>query len=124
MTKFLHNVIQRIRSRREGRTRTTYDLRFDDVGLTVRRLTMENETGEESFRWDDVAAAKVFKRDLFSVDCICLAFQKTDGTWFEINEECKGWRDLLPSPGSWTDARLRINGSRRSRFPRSSRTRR
>jgi len=45
MTKFFHNIIERIRSRRQGRTGTTYDLRFDAARLTVRWLTMENETG-------------------------------------------------------------------------------
>ena len=71
-------------------------MRFDGIGMTLSWLTMENETGESSIRWDDIVLAKVFKRDHFIVDCISMAFQKADGYWFEINEDCEGWRDLLP----------------------------
>lgn len=77
-----------------GRTETTYQLAFDDYGLRVCWLTMENTTGEDSIRWADVLAVKVFKRDFFSVDCICMAFQTVDGQWFEIREEFNGWSAL------------------------------
>lgn len=96
MKRIIHNVIQRIKSMREGRSETTYQLCFDDSGLQLHWLTMENDVGEDSIRWQDIVAAKVFKRDLFSHDCVCMAFQETNGEWFEINEDAKGWSDLLP----------------------------
>jgi hypothetical protein len=55
---------------------------------------MENSTGSVSFAWDTVAAVDTFKRDLFSVDCICLAFETTEG-WIEVNEDMQGWGDFL-----------------------------
>ena len=79
-----------------GRTETTYQLAFDDSGLRAWWLTVENTTGEASIRWADVRAVKVFKRDWFSIDCICMAFQTADGRWLEIREDFNGWSDLLP----------------------------
>ena len=50
--------------------------------------------GSLSFPWDTVGADDTFKRDLFSGDCICLAFETAEG-WIEVNEDMTGWRDFL-----------------------------
>ncbi len=55
---------------------------------------MENETGCIAFLWNSVLAVETFKRDQFTVDCICLAFETKDG-WIEVNEDMKGWGDFL-----------------------------
>ena len=94
MKRFLHNVRERIKSRRQGRTDTVYEIVTDDAGCRVKWLTMENETGEISFRWDAIISVKTFKRDQFSVDCICLAFETPDG-WFEVNEDMKPFGPFL-----------------------------
>jgi hypothetical protein len=36
-----------------------------------------------------------FKRDLFTVDCICLLFALNDETGIDWDEDRKGWPDLL-----------------------------
>jgi hypothetical protein len=94
MKKFLHNVVERIKSRREGRTDTQYQIVWNAEGVHVDWLTVENTRGSVAFSWDSVRTVDTFKRDLFMVDCICLAFQTTDG-WIEINEDMRGWRDFL-----------------------------
>jgi len=66
MKRFLHNVCERIKSRCAGRTGTVYEISTDVIGCRVTWLTMENETGKDSFRWSAVTTVKTFKRDYFS----------------------------------------------------------
>ena len=94
MKGFLHNLRERINNRLQGRTETEYKISADEIGVRVTWLTMENETGEGSFRWDEVTIVKTFKRDYFSVDCICLAFETSKG-WFEVNEDMKSFGAFL-----------------------------
>jgi hypothetical protein len=56
---------------------------------------VENESGNESFSWDDVEKVKTFKRDLYTVDLICLYFECKNNKGFEINEEMEGWEELI-----------------------------
>jgi hypothetical protein len=95
MKRFFRNVIERIKSRREGRRGTVYHIDFDVSGLTLRWLTMENEEGKSTFAWSEAISVRAFKRDLFAVDCICLQFTLVNGAVFEINEDMKGWKVLL-----------------------------
>jgi len=90
----MHNVCERIKSRRQGRTDTVYEVSTDDIGVSVRWLTMENEKGEIALRWDAVTTVATFKRDYFAVDCICLAFETPDG-WFEVSEDMKPFGPFL-----------------------------
>jgi hypothetical protein len=61
-------------------------------------LTIEWEqrgrSGVARLRWADVERAVAFKRDLYAVDLVCLAFE-AGGEIFEIDEEMEGWRDVL-----------------------------
>ncbi len=94
MKRFLHNVAERFRSMRDGRHSTVYDLSWDQSAVEIRWLTMENESGALSFPWDAVSTVDTFKRDQFTVDCICLAFETPDG-WIEVNEDMNGWGEFL-----------------------------
>ncbi len=94
MKKFLHNVAERIKSMRAGGRDTQYQIVCDGSGVCVSWLTMENTKGLVSFAWDTVNVVDTFKRDLFNVDCICLAFETAEG-WIEANEDMQGWRDFL-----------------------------
>ncbi len=96
MNRFLHNVQEQVKSRWQGRTATRYEIRTDAVGVHVQWLTLANETGELAFRWDAVQSVRTFKRDCFSVDCICLAFETPEG-WIEVTEEMNAF-------GSFTEA--------------------
>ena len=94
MKKFLHNVAERFKSMRQRRAGTEYEVVWDESDVRVQWLTMENETGSVSFPWESVSAVDTFKRDLLTVDCICLAFETPEG-WIEVNEEMKGWGGFL-----------------------------
>ncbi|MBA4388876.1 MAG: hypothetical protein C0404_12910 [Verrucomicrobia bacterium] len=94
MKRFLHDVRERVKSMMQGRHNTVYSLETDDIGVRIKSLTMENEAGEVTFRWDAVTAVKTYKLDLFSVDCICLAFETSDG-WIEVNEDMKPFGPFL-----------------------------
>jgi hypothetical protein len=62
----------------------------DDVG--VRRIR-DGHTGSVAFSWGDVTEIRVFKRDLWIVDDVRLAFQTRDG-WYEFSEEEQGFEAL------------------------------
>jgi len=94
MRKILHNVVEGIRSRRQGRTTTEYEILWDNDTVLVNWLTLENETGSVSFLWDSILVVETFKRDQFMVDCICLAFEIQEG-WIEVHENMKGWANFL-----------------------------
>ena len=51
---------------------------------------------ETRVRWSDVKEIFAFKRDLFSVDLICIGFRvQDDGTFCEIDEMMPGYGGLL-----------------------------
>ena len=58
-------------------------------------LSKKNERGEIVVAWQDTIQVKVFKRDLYAVDLICLAIFTKDNKAVEINEEMGGWETLI-----------------------------
>ncbi|MFO0812521.1 MAG: hypothetical protein U0796_04850 [Gemmatales bacterium] len=84
-------------------------LSFDAAGITVTRKRPASEPAY-FVAWSNIVRVVAFKRDLFTVDCICLAFAMADGMTTEVNEEMEGWEALaeaLPEylPGSkiWSE---------------------
>ena len=58
--------------------------------------------------WDAVVAATAYKRDLWSTDQVCIAFELSNGTFVEVHERMKGWVELcsampahLPGAPRW-----------------------
>jgi hypothetical protein len=61
-------------------------------------------------KWSEVNGIVAFKRDLYSVDLICMGFTTAEGS-VEVNEEMEGWEALTdalplylpgtPSPADW-----------------------
>jgi hypothetical protein len=71
---------------------------FDSVGFTVTDIRSKSQDTAR-MKWGEVVTAKVFKRDLFAVDCICLFLARADDTGIELNDEMDGWSalcDALP----------------------------
>ena len=95
LKSYFNRVYQRSKSLREGRRRTVYTITHDSDGMNVASLTIENETGTTSLHWRDVIRVEAFKRDLYAVDLICLAFILGDNTEIEIHEEMEGWKTLV-----------------------------
>lgn len=50
---------------------------------------------DSAIAWDRVNEVRVFKRDLFSYDLICLVVVSDDGFVIEIDEEDPNWKDLM-----------------------------
>ena len=70
-----------------------FEITFDPTNISVQSL--KGKTQESiSVAWAKINRATAFKRDLFSVDCICLLFETADGVTLEINEDMKGWPEL------------------------------
>jgi len=92
---YFYRVYQRYKSHREGRTRTSHCITHDSDSMTISSLTIENATGQNVVRWDDVIRVEAFKRDLWAVDQICLAFVEAGNSEVEINEEMDGWLSLV-----------------------------
>ena len=51
--------------------------------------------GNRVMRWEVVERVEAFKRDLFSVDLICLEFTAQNGEGIEIDEDDEPWRRLV-----------------------------
>ena len=63
--------------------------------MSVSWLTIENEKGSRLLRWDETISIKAFKRDLYTVDRICLVIGLRDGSGIEVDEEMSGWDSLV-----------------------------
>ena len=63
--------------------------------MTISSLSIENETRQTVLHWRDVIRVEAFKRDLFAVDLICLAFIENGNLEVEVNEEMDGWNSLV-----------------------------
>jgi hypothetical protein len=60
-------------------------------------LRIRSKKGKSSeLRWIEVEEVHAFKRDLFSIDLICLAFKRVGKEeYYEIHEDMVGYHDLL-----------------------------
>ena len=95
LKRYFHRIYERYKSQREGRTRTVFTVNHDMNGVAISSLTTENATRDTTFLWRDVLRIDAFKRDLYTVDVICLAFVLSDDTEVEIDEDMKGFPSLV-----------------------------
>lgn len=65
---------------------------LDSEGFSI----LETDTSAIIFtvRWDSVRAIRMYKRDLFSYDMICLGFQLNDKSWVEVWERSDGFLEV------------------------------
>jgi hypothetical protein len=82
---------------------------IDAAGVTVISKRPASEPAC-SVAWSKIVRVVAFKRDMFTVDCICLQFATADGTATEVNEEMAGWEALtaaipehLPGSKVWNE---------------------
>ena len=71
-----------------------YAISFDPEGFTVSDLRGRKHESV-GMHWSEIWRATAFKRDLFTVDCICLFLARADGTGIELNEEMARWNSLV-----------------------------
>jgi hypothetical protein len=93
--RYLGRVNQRRKAYREGRRGTVYEILHDREHMTIAWLTLENEKGSRALTWDETISIKAFKRDLYTVDLMCLGIELKDGSGIEIDEEMSGWDSLV-----------------------------
>jgi len=63
------------------------------TGLTIAPL--RREPNSLSVLWSEVEKVTVFKRDLMTVDEICMVLEVRGSHTLEINEEMPGWQELV-----------------------------
>src|SRR6187549_3991879 len=93
MPGWIHRLFTRAFSRRRP---TTLEIRLGAHDLTLVRVdgaAASAQTVESAFRWSDVQSISAFKRDQFTVDEVCLAFDVGWGV-VELNEDTKGYPEL------------------------------
>jgi len=71
-----------------------FEIIFDALGFEVHSL---KKAKPESIRisWNTVNRIVAFKRDLLTVDRICLLITTDDGRGVELDEELKGWDTFI-----------------------------
>jgi hypothetical protein len=59
-------------------------------------LTIITKKERLKIEWADIDEVHAFKRDISTVDLICLAFKRRDrDEYLEVHEEMSGYRDML-----------------------------
>jgi len=66
-------------------------LSHDSTGFAV----VDDRGNRHPYSWDGVLRATAFKRDLLTVDLICLAFELAGGKAIELHEELAGWDSFV-----------------------------
>ena len=67
---------------------------FDSHGFTVVNLRANSQVCS-TVAWKEISKATAFKRDLFTVDCICLCLGRSDGTEILLNEDMARWTSFV-----------------------------
>jgi hypothetical protein len=91
--------LRRLSERKESffaRKRTTFFTLFHNANsLKLSWHRLPNERGELVLCWRDTRKIQAIKRDLYSIDLICLTIFLSDNKPVEINEEMDGWESLV-----------------------------
>jgi hypothetical protein len=75
--------------------RTVFTLFHNRNAVRVSFHGPANVRGESVVAWADVIKIEAFKRDLLSVELVCLSLILRDNKTLELNEEMDGWQDLV-----------------------------
>ncbi|MBZ5615254.1 MAG: hypothetical protein LAO23_14695 [Acidobacteriia bacterium] len=72
--------------------RQPLEIRCDENGFVV--TASGSREPNASLAWDEVDTVLAYKRDLYTVDLICLGFVTPERT-IEVHEEMQGWSQLV-----------------------------
>lgn len=83
-----------------------FEISFDKKGLTQKEklypifkvwafVNGKPTTKVRTIAWENVQEVYVFKRDIFAIDLICLAFRLNNDESLELNEQMKSWKYLV-----------------------------
>lgn len=90
-----HRVCERQTSYRAGRRESVYTIFHNANAMKLSWRSIKHGTYELVISWQDTVGVKAFKRDLYSVDLICLSILSKDSKAVELNEEMAGWESLV-----------------------------
>ena len=77
------------------RQRTVFTIVHNANALKLSWRGPSFDNGEIVVAWRDTIRVEAFKRDLWSVDLICLAIVSSNIKALEVNEEIEGWDSLV-----------------------------
>jgi hypothetical protein len=83
----IRRLWDRLRSRRT--IEESIVLRDDGFGL------YQNKELKGELRWSEVVTATASKKNLVAFDLICLEFQLADGSSFVVNDDARGFWELV-----------------------------
>ena len=85
---------------------------FDDNGMTATGLAKDGSVKKTQVEWSQVNGVVAFKRDLLTVDLICIGLSTPESS-IEVDEEMEGWKELIEAlprllpgtlnPSEWWD---------------------
>ena len=90
---FFIKVSERIAEKRRIREQRC-SISFDASSIAVVDLS-KPEGNVFSLRWTDIERITVFKRDIFTVDLICLCADFAGDKGLELDEDMPGWNALI-----------------------------
>ena len=88
-------LAERQKSHPVGPQRRVFTIFLNVNAVTLSWRGPSHDNGDIVISWRETIRIEVFKRDLFSVDLICLTFFLRDDRALEINEEMNGWKSLV-----------------------------
>ena len=77
------------------RQRTVFTIFQNSKAVRLSWHGRANDRGEIVVAWADVIKIEAFKRDLLTVDLICLTISLRNNKTLELNEEMEGWELLV-----------------------------
>lgn len=89
MIPWLDKIKMRIQRRRLARTRQV-SFNFNSDGVTYTSWINGELENDQLIPWTNIEKVAAFKRDLYAVDLICIAFETAEFV-YEINEEMVSW---------------------------------
>ena len=92
---YLYRVRERQKSYGGGRREAVYTIFHNANAMKLSWSSIKNEKYELVVAWEDTVGVKAFKRDLYTVDLICLAILLKHNQAVELNEEMTGWESLV-----------------------------
>ena len=94
-----HHTRPNWRTRLTERVRTTVrglrpaTIQYNETGLTVTAFHHNGSISTTGVKWQEVNCV-VYKRDLYTIDLVCLGFTTAEGT-IEVNEQMEGWATVV-----------------------------
>jgi hypothetical protein len=93
--KYLHRLAERKKSSLARKRRTVFTLFHNANSLKLLWHREPNERVELVLSWQDTSKIQAIKRDLYSIDLICLIIFLSENKPVEIHEEMDGWESLV-----------------------------